>query len=105
MRCVVRSVDTVARLGGDEFAILMPETRAAEARVLMERLEGELSRLVTTTGQPVTCSIGLVTFLRPPESLQELIAAGDELMYRAKRNGKARVEQAQRSGSAAPVSA
>ena len=104
MRCVARSVDTIARLGGDEFAILMPETRGTEARVLMERLEGELSRLVTRTGEPVTCSIGLVTFVRPPASLQELITAGDDLMYRAKRNGKDRIEQAERCGSAVVAS-
>lgn len=45
------------------------------------------------------CSIGLVTFDRPPTSLKELVTAGDELLYRAKDNGKDRIEQAERSGS------
>jgi diguanylate cyclase (GGDEF)-like protein len=99
MRCLVRSVDTVARLGGDEFAVLMPETRSADARALIDRLARELARLVTKDGLPVSCSIGLVTFLRPPASLQELMSAGDDLMYTAKRNGKDRIEQAERSGS------
>jgi diguanylate cyclase (GGDEF)-like protein len=99
MRSVVRATDTVARIGGDEFAILMPEIGAASARGVIERVRGELARLHTIDGAPVPCSIGLVTFDRPPASLKELIAAGDELLYRAKENGKDRVEQAERSGS------
>jgi len=99
MRSVVRATDTVARIGGDEFAILMPETGASSARVVIERVRSELGRLRTADGRPVPCSIGLVTFDRPPASLKELVAAGDELLYRAKDNGKDRIEQAERSGS------
>ena len=64
-------------------------------------MRGELARLRTADGGPVRCSIGLVTFDRPPTSLKELVAAGDELLYRAKENGKDRIEQAERSGSLA----
>ena len=99
MRSVVRSTDTVARIGGDEFAILMPEIGASPARAVIERVRGELARLRTVDGEPVLCSIGLVTFDRPPQSSKELVAAGDELLYRAKENGKDRVEQAERSGA------
>jgi diguanylate cyclase (GGDEF)-like protein len=99
MRSVVRSTDTVARIGGDEFAILMPDIGATPARAVIERVRGELARLRTADGEPVLCSIGLVTFDRPPTSLKELVAAGDELLYRAKDNGKDRIEQAERSGS------
>jgi diguanylate cyclase (GGDEF)-like protein len=98
MRSVVRSVDTVARLGGDEFVVLMPHTGAREARVLVERLRGELARLSTDDERPVPCSIGLVTFASPPASVRELIDAGDALMYAAKRQGKNRVEQAELAG-------
>ena len=99
MRSVVRSTDTVARIGGDEFAILMPEIGASPARAVIERERGELARLRTVDGEPVLCSIGLVTFDRPPTSLNELVAAGDELLYLAKESGKDRIEQAERSGS------
>jgi diguanylate cyclase (GGDEF)-like protein len=99
LRTVVRSVDAVARLGGDEFVVLMPETRPTDARAVIERLRQDLSRLRTSAGGPVSCSIGLVTFDSPPVSLEELVGAGDDLMYRAKRNGKNRVEQAERAGS------
>ena len=99
MRSFVRATDTVARIGGDEFAILMPEIGASSARVVIERVRGGLARLRTAEGRPVPCSVGLVTFDRPPTSLKELVAAGDELLYRAKDNGKDRVEQAERSGA------
>ena len=102
MRTQVRASDTVGRVGGDEFAILMPETGAKPARGVVDRLRHELSRLQTRDGRPVPCSIGLVTFDRPPDSIGELINAGDELMYRAKQGGKDRIEQAERSGTARP---
>jgi PleD family two-component response regulator len=65
----------------------------------MERVRGELARLRTIDGGAVRCSIGLVTFIRPPASLDEVEAAGDGLLYRAKDNGKDRIEQAERSGA------
>ena len=104
MRSSVRATDTVARIGGDEFAILMPEIGAAPARAVIERVRGELARLRTADDEPVLCSIGLVTFDRPPTSLKELVAAGDELLYRAKEGGKHRIEQADHSGSFATPS-
>jgi diguanylate cyclase (GGDEF)-like protein len=100
MRTSVRGSDTVGRVGGDEFAVLMPETGAQAARAVVERLRKELRRVRARDGRPVSCSVGLVTFDRPPGSLTELIGAGDALMYRAKHAGKNRVEQAERAGAA-----
>ena len=94
MRSLVRRIDTVARLGGDEFVVLLPETDASQSRVVVDRLRVELARLRTTDDGPVPCSIGLVTFVDAPRSLQELVDAADELMYAAKNKGKNRVEQA-----------
>jgi len=100
MRSMVRSEDTVARLGGDEFAILMPETRAADARAVVNRVRREMARVRTADGRPVPCSVGVVTFARAPVSLDELVGAGDHLMYRAKEHGKDRVETGVRAGVA-----
>ena len=84
----VRSIDTPARLGGDEFIILMPETDAKGAAVLMERLNAGLLRKMGDNGWPVTFSIGVSTFTSAPESVDELVRKADNLMYSAKKNGK-----------------
>ena len=82
-----RSVDMVARIGGDEFVILMPETGADAALPLAERLRTACSRAAGSGAARVTCSVGLVTFERPPSDLEELLTRADGLMYEAKTAG------------------
>src|SRR6266487_1236022 len=85
---VLRSSDVVARLGGDEFVVLLPEAGAAPARLATEKLRGALADVVPAHGWRMTASIGVATFLVPPESVDQLLAAVDRLMYRAKQGGK-----------------
>jgi len=87
----LRSVDAAARLGGDEFAVLMPETGSRAAGQLAERLMAALAGETTRQGEPLTCSFGLVTFHLPPASVEQLLEAGDRLMYEAKAAGKNRL--------------
>jgi diguanylate cyclase (GGDEF)-like protein len=105
MHSVVRSSDVVARLGGDEFVVMMPETGATQARVLVDRLREELARMRASDHRPVTCSIGLVTFVGAPISPRELIDTADELMYEAKRTGKDQVRQSELAGAERPAQA
>ena len=84
----IRETDTVARLGGDEFAILLPETGPKAARHFIERIRDRLSHDVQEHGWPVTFSIGVVTFMRPPIDVNEAIRIADTLMYSAKNSGK-----------------
>jgi diguanylate cyclase (GGDEF)-like protein len=86
-RATMRSIDTVVRVGGDEFVILMPETGDETALPLADRLRAAFSRAVKVEGIPVTCSIGLASFRRPPASVDEMLATADELMYEAKADG------------------
>src|SRR5205085_1549573 len=85
---VMRASDVVARLGGDEFVVLLPEASAAPARLATEKLRGALADVVPAHGWRMTASIGVATFLVPPESVDELLGAVDGLMYRAKQGGK-----------------
>jgi len=85
---VMRSSDVVARLGGDEFVVLLPEASAASARLATEKLRRALADVVPAHGWRMTASIGVATFLVPPESVDELLGAVDRLMYRAKQAGK-----------------
>jgi diguanylate cyclase (GGDEF)-like protein len=84
----IRETDTVARLGGDEFAILLPETGPKAARLFIERIRDRLTHDVQEHGWPVTFSIGVVTFMRPPIDVNEAIRIADTLMYSAKNSGK-----------------
>lgn len=99
LRCVadtflrrVRTTDLVARLGGDEFALLLPSTGPEAALALLSELLQTLRAEMERQAWPVTFSIGSVTFIRSPVSVDDLIRRVDELMYRVKREGKAGVK-------------
>jgi diguanylate cyclase (GGDEF)-like protein len=101
----VRDVDTVARIGGDEFAVLMPETDARAAHVAMLRMRRRLIEEAGASGWPVTVSVGVVTFDAPPDSVDDLLRAADEVMYSAKRGGKNAVRQTTATATPRPADA
>jgi len=85
---VLRASDSVARLGGDEFVILFPETGSAPARLAVEKLRDSLATVVPGHGWRMTASIGVATYLVPPDSVDALIGVADRLMYSAKQSGR-----------------
>ncbi|AJE02028.1 diguanylate cyclase [Geobacter pickeringii] len=92
----LRSYDVAARYGGEEFVLLLPETPISEAYAIAERLRGEVQDHVfkgTLQGQVVTISLGVATYPSPRvESIDSLFRQADEALYRAKQNGRNRVE-------------
>lgn len=84
----LRSTDLIARLGGDEFAILLPETGYEPAQTAISRVQNALLETVIQRKWPVTFSIGAVTFIKPPASVEEMIERANNIMYFAKHNGK-----------------
>jgi diguanylate cyclase (GGDEF)-like protein len=89
----IRQTDTVARMGGDEFAIILPNARKDAAGRVLSKVLRALDEAMLQGEYPVTFSIGAVTFLTPPESLQEMIRQADGVMYSIKSSGKNRLEQ------------
>lgn len=94
-----RSRDVAARFGGDEFAILLPRTRAAEARVVAERLRTELERRRNLEGAPfadkLTVSIGIADLEGCGGATETaLFEAADRALYLAKDGGRDRIEVA-----------
>jgi diguanylate cyclase (GGDEF)-like protein len=84
----IRITDTAVRLGGDEFALLLPETERVQARIVIAKLRERLLCVMAENHWPVTASIGSVTCLTPPSSIDALISAADNLMYGVKSGGK-----------------
>ena len=95
---LVRHGDIVARYGGEEFAIILPNTGLKSAKVLAQRLcRGAEQRQIYYNDQPIplTVSIGLASTEIDRETLldrETLIRSSDEALYRAKNNGRNRVE-------------
>ena len=88
MRTHVRATDTVARLGGDEFSLLLPETDQGAARMVVAKIRSGVLDEMKARGWPVTLSVGSLTCLDSPLSIDELIKKADDLMYEAKSKGK-----------------
>jgi diguanylate cyclase (GGDEF)-like protein len=88
LRSNLRRSDYVGRLGGDEFAILLPETDATAAKLVLRELRLRLLEGMKAHGWQVTFSIGAATFLDPPDSLDVIVRMADETMYAIKAHGK-----------------
>jgi diguanylate cyclase (GGDEF)-like protein len=92
----LRAADLGGRWGGEEFLILMPETGLGEAMVLAERLRaGIAGHAMDDNGAAfrVTASFGVAEGLAG-ESFDDAIRRADAALYRAKHNGRNRVESA-----------
>jgi diguanylate cyclase (GGDEF)-like protein len=91
LRRQTRAADLAARLGGDEFALLLVETDAEDASVVLERLRRLIEGAMRASRWPITLTIGAVAFPAPPTLLDEAIRRADAALYAAKRAGKRRV--------------
>lgn len=90
-----RSSDFVARIGGEEFGLMFPDATPDTAAAVAERIRSAVMNfaLKTSTGieLKVTISIGLAIF---EGNLSEALSNADRALYKAKRNGRNRVELA-----------
>ena len=97
VRGALRQSDLAARLGGDEFAILMAETDAAAARIVLDRILREVAShpfsAAGLRGAQITVSIG-ATECEGDEAPKEVLRRADAELYTAKREGRNRLEMA-----------
>jgi diguanylate cyclase (GGDEF)-like protein len=96
MKGAVRRYDAVGRYGGEEFLIVLPGCSLSDAGAQAERIRLSVcgEPFHTTGGAlPVTCSIGVACRPAPsPVDAANLVREADLALYRAKDNGRNRVE-------------
>lgn len=88
----IRCYDSVGRLGGDEFVVVLPETDLPDAEAALERLRANLLLSVERQFGGLTLTAGVMVFECLPESAEHCLALVDEVMYRARRNGRSCTE-------------
>jgi diguanylate cyclase (GGDEF)-like protein len=94
-RAQARETDLVARYGGEEMAVVLPETDAAGARTIAERLRAAVEGTAHATEHGtlrVTISVGVATWPGGGQTAEELLTTADRALYRAKQTGRNRVE-------------
>lgn len=99
----VRGIDFPARYGGEEFSIILPECSNAEAVAIAEKIRQavECSQFPDNRDSytaRITASLGVATYnplLAPePPTKEQIIAIADKALYRAKEEGRNRVNNA-----------
>jgi diguanylate cyclase (GGDEF)-like protein len=93
LREATREVDFVARYGGEEFLVMLPETAMPEAQEIAERIRSRIAE-ESFSGRRITVSIGVAEFPLHGQTPEQVIAAADEALYEAKREGRDRVRRA-----------
>ena len=97
-KAIYRPADLVARYGGEEFVILLPETEGLQAFVVANRVNEAVSDLgldheYAEGHKKVSISVGVSSAIPTEESsAKKLLEAADGALYKAKENGRNRVE-------------
>ncbi|MCD4758400.1 MAG: GGDEF domain-containing protein [Arcobacteraceae bacterium] len=87
----IRKTDTFARWGGEEFVILSPMNNLKDSFTFADKIRKLIANIDFKKLDRITCSFGLTEF-RQGDTEQSLMKRADELLYKAKQNGKNRVE-------------
>ncbi len=93
MKKTFRNADIIARLSGDEFVILLSSTTAKNAQLAISRLKDnlDLHNQTSLAGFDISFSFGLIELdYNKHQTLSDLLADADALMYEQKRNKHAR---------------
>lgn len=86
-----RKTDVVVRWGGEEFIIFCPATDLRGAKEFAELIRGIVEGYQWTNNLGITCSIGVAEY-QADESIDTFMQRADRALYRAKRQGRNRVE-------------
>ena len=106
MDALFRAEDVPCRFGGEEFVIILPGTDADTATQRAEQLRQSIEALVVRYLEQdlprISVSIGVAVFPEAGDTPEAVLKAADDALYRAKANGRNRVESAGRSAAGFP---
>jgi len=87
----VREIDIVGRWGGEEFLIIYPSTNLHGVLSVAEKMRSKIEKYNFPAVGTITASFG-VTVWYPDDMIESMIARVDKALYKAKDNGRNRVE-------------
>jgi diguanylate cyclase (GGDEF)-like protein len=94
-RDALRHFDLLGRTGGEEFLVILPHTRLEHAHPIAERLRSAIAALDCSDiadGLRLSISIGMAELRADDAGLKTLVGRADAALYRAKANGRNRIE-------------
>ena len=95
LKKVLRKEDTICRFGGDEFVILVEELESFE---YLEKILSKINAISDTphiiNGHSINIGMSIGASIFPDDGIdaKELISSADEAMYKAKKQGKNRIQ-------------
>jgi diguanylate cyclase (GGDEF)-like protein len=92
-RSSVRANDIVSRWGGEEFMVLLKDCELPAAQQIAENIRAMVERYDFGLGKPVTVSLGVAMYALN-ESTNSFFTRTDQALYKAKQNGRNRLEVA-----------
>lgn len=92
-----RPTDKVCRYGGEEFTLILPDTNLQGGLLVAEKIrqaifDQNIQHKGSKVASCVTLSLGVVTYTGQVKTSEALLKAADDALYRAKENGRNRVE-------------
>jgi diguanylate cyclase (GGDEF)-like protein len=98
MEALFRAEDIPCRFGGEEFVVILPgadaDTAAQRAEQLRHSAEALVVRYLEQDLPRISVSIGVAVFPEAGDTPEAVLKAADDALYRAKANGRNRVELA-----------
>ena len=94
---LVRPTDKACRYGGEEFTVILPDTNLKAGLSIAENLrkavfDENIKHEGSKAAPCVTLSLGLATYTDQFQNQDDVLKAADDALYRAKENGRNRVE-------------
>lgn len=87
----IRKSDYFGRWGGEEFVVIAPESSLQDAEKFAEKLRREIEGYNFMEKRNITASFGAAE-IKTEDNIDQLIKRADDALYRAKENGRNRVE-------------